>query len=170
MTTPADLTAERIRAAGHRRTYPARSFIFHEGDDSGGVLLIDQGLARIDRTSPSGRIVLLDLASEGRVLGELGVIDDSPRSATISTITDTVTHHVPAATFRQMLSEDSELQGAVLRSVVDPRRTPSHRNPPAATGRDRTGPRPVQGPARRIGRPQVADQSGGARPVVGAVA
>lgn len=78
MTTPADLTAERIRAAGHRRTYPARSFIFHEGDDSGGVLLIDQGLARIDRTSPSGRIVLLDLASEGRVLGELGVIDDSP--------------------------------------------------------------------------------------------
>ena len=89
MTVPADLTAERIREAGNRRTYPARSFIFHEGDESTGVLLIESGLARIDRTSASGRIVLLDLASEGRLIGELGVIDDQPRSATISTITST---------------------------------------------------------------------------------
>jgi len=55
MTTPADLTAERIRATGHRRTSPARSFIFHEGVDPGGALLIDQRFVRIDRTSPSGR-------------------------------------------------------------------------------------------------------------------
>jgi CRP-like cAMP-binding protein len=119
MTTPGDLTAERIREVGNRRTYPARSFIFHEGDDSSGVLLVETGLARIDRTSASGRVVLLDLASEGRVIGELGVIDDQPRSATVSTITDTVAHHVPAQAFRAMLHDDHALQGAVLRSVVE---------------------------------------------------
>lgn len=119
MTVPADITAERIRELGNRRTYPARSFIFHEGDESNGVLLIEHGLARIDRTSASGRVVLMDLASEGRVIGELGAIDDEPRSATISTITDTVTYHLSARTFRDLLSEDNELQGAVLRSVVD---------------------------------------------------
>ena len=91
-----DLTAARIREIGTRRTYPARSFIFHEADESSGVLLIESGLARIDRTSISGRVVLLDLASAGRVIGELGVIDDQPRSATISTITDVVAYHVSA--------------------------------------------------------------------------
>lgn len=113
-----DLIADRVRAAGTRRSYPARSFIFHEADESSGVLLIESGLARIDRTAMSGKVVLLDLASTGRVVGELGVIDDQPRSATISTITDVVAHHVPAARFREMLASDNPLQGAVLSSVA----------------------------------------------------
>ena len=111
------LIGDRLREAGNARMYPARSFIFHEFDESGRVMVVDSGLARIDRTSLSGRVVLLDLASAGRVVGELGVIDDSPRSATASTITDTTVYHVTATEFRAMLDADRELQGALL-SVV----------------------------------------------------
>lgn len=112
------LIGDRLREAGNTRTYPARSFIFHEFDESGRVMVIDSGLARIDRTSLSGRVVLLDLVSAGRVIGELGAIDDSPRSATASTITDTTVYHVTANEFREMLNADSELQGAMLTVVA----------------------------------------------------
>lgn len=113
------LVSDRLRDEGNRRVYPARSFIFHEFDEAGRVMVIDSGLARIDRTSLSGRVVLLDLASAGRVIGELGVIDDSPRSATASTITDTTVFHLTANEFREMLDTDSNLQGALLTIVAE---------------------------------------------------
>ncbi|MEM7096539.1 MAG: Crp/Fnr family transcriptional regulator [Actinomycetota bacterium] len=113
------LIGDRIREAGNPRMYPARSFLFHEYDESNSVIVVDSGLVRIDRTSMSGRVALLDLASSGRVIGELGVIDDQPRSATASTINDTAVHHVTASTFRQMMEEDSELQLALLSVVAE---------------------------------------------------
>lgn len=113
------LIADRVRSEGMPRTYPARSYIFHEQDDSGSVMVIDSGLARIDRTTASGRIVLLDLAAAERVVGELGAIDDQPRSATISTITDTRVHHMSGPAFRELLAKDNEFQGAVLSTVAE---------------------------------------------------
>jgi CRP-like cAMP-binding protein len=113
------LIGDRIREVGNHRLYPARSFMFHEHDEASSVMVVDSGLARVDRTSFSGRIVLLDLASSGRLVGELGVIDDHPRSATVSAISDTAVHHVTANEFRQMLAEDNELQGALLTVVAD---------------------------------------------------
>ena len=113
------LIGDRIREAGNQRMYPARSFMFHEHDDAGSVMVIESGLARVDRTSLSGRIVLLDLASAGRLIGELGAIDDQPRSATVSTITDTVVHHINASAFRTMLDDDNELQTALLTVVAE---------------------------------------------------
>ncbi len=112
------LIAERVRSAGTPRTYPSGSIIFHEGADSTNVYVLDAGLARIEHATPSGRVVLFDLATAGRIFGELGVIDRQPRSATLATITETQVHHVAAGEFRRMLSTDNELQAALLRVVT----------------------------------------------------
>jgi len=112
------LVAERVREVGRPRTYPARSFIFHEGDDPTTMFVVESGLARIEHTSRTGRVVLFDLAMAGRVVGELGVINQRPRSATVSTISDTAVHHIGSDEFRRMLATDSELQGAMLALVA----------------------------------------------------
>ncbi len=112
------LVAERLRSVGARRTYATESFIFHEGAEPTHVFAIESGLARIEHSTRSGRIVLFDLATVGRVFGEIAAIDHQPRSATVVTITETTVHIVSAADFRQMLAADSELQAAVLRTVT----------------------------------------------------
>lgn len=108
------VAADKIRQSGVVRTYPARSYIFHEGDDGNAVLLVETGLLRIDRTTSSGRIALLDLAIPGSLIGELSVIDDAPRSATLSTVTECSVRFIPAAAFKALLASERALQEALV--------------------------------------------------------
>lgn len=97
----------------------------HEGDPSNDMFVVESGLARIEHTTRTGRVVLFDLAMAGRVVGELGVISELPRSATVLTITETTVHHVDAAAFRTMLATDSEFQGAMLATLAERARSMS---------------------------------------------
>ena len=108
----------KIRDAGVLRSYPARSYIFYEGDPATGVLVVDSGLIRIDRARRTGRVMLLDLIMPGGLVGELGVIDDEPRSATMSTVTEAKVYHVPADAFRALMAEDDEIQDAVIKRLT----------------------------------------------------
>lgn len=109
---------DKIRQAAVPRTYSARSYIFYEGDPGTGVFVVESGLLRIDRTTPRGRIVLLDLALKGALIGELSVIDGERRSATLSTVTECSIRHLPAETFRTMVRDDPAIQSAVMRRLA----------------------------------------------------
>lgn len=109
---------QRLLSTGGRRSYPARSYLFHEGDEPTGVLMVEAGLLRVDRTSASGRVVLLDLATAGSLCGELGVIDDAPRSATASTVTECTIRHIPAGVFREVLGSNLDAQAAIIRRLT----------------------------------------------------
>ena len=101
-----------------RRSYPARSFLFHEGDDSSSVVLVETGLLRIDRVTQSGRQVLFELAFPGESVGELGVIDASPRSATCATVKDSTVLSITATDFRRLLTDRPEFSTIILGRTV----------------------------------------------------
>jgi CRP/FNR family cyclic AMP-dependent transcriptional regulator len=111
-------TAERVVVAGTRRRYPARTFLFHEGDEPNGAFIVEEGLIRIDRTLSSGRNVLLTLATAGDLLGELSVVDGSPRSATASTVTDSRLLVIPMRAFADILASDPDLSARMLGLVI----------------------------------------------------
>lgn len=111
-------TANELRTAGPQRSYPPRSFLFHERDRSSTVLLVESGLLRVDRTTPGGRVVLLELAGAGSLVGDFGVIDNAPRSATASTVTASTVRHIPAPVFRDLLREKPSIQDAVLKRLT----------------------------------------------------
>ena len=106
--------ADKIRQSAVVRTYPARSYIFHEGDQGNAVLLVEAGLLRIDRTTTSGRVALLDLAIRGSLIGEMSVIDEAPRSATLSTVTESLVRVIPAAVFTGLLASEPAIQQALI--------------------------------------------------------
>lgn len=111
-------TARRFETAGVRRRFPPRSYLFLEGDAPSAVYLVELGLVRVDRTTPSGRKVLYDLAAPGDLVGDYGVIDDAPRSATASTLNDARLLVVPADAFRQLIGTEPELAMAALRRAI----------------------------------------------------
>lgn len=110
--------ANKARTLASLRTYPARSFLFHAGERSDSVLIAHRGLLRVDRTNHEGRRVLLDLAVPGDLVGELGVIDDAPRSANISTIGEATAYVLSAEMFRALMHDEPLFHTAVLQRVV----------------------------------------------------
>lgn len=110
--------ATALAELGDVRTYPARSFIFHHGDPGGSVLLVEAGVVRIDRTTASGKIVLINLMAAGEIFGELSAIDNSPRSASAATVTEARIRRVQAGEFRDLLHRRSDLHAGLLESVT----------------------------------------------------
>lgn len=111
-------TADQLRDVGGVRSYGAGSYLFHEGDSPSSVQIVLAGLLRIDRTTPSARVLLLDLATVGDPVGELGVIDDRERSATASSVTDCQVLQVPAQAFRDLMRTSHDLQTHVMHRLT----------------------------------------------------
>lgn len=68
-------------AASHRKTYPAGSTIFSEGEPGSTVILIEEGRAEISMTALSGRKSVLAHMGPGEVLGEIAALDGGLRTA-----------------------------------------------------------------------------------------
>ena len=64
------------------RRYASGEPIFHQGDPSLGMYIVKSGAVRIIRQSPEGQPRVMATLTVGEFFGELGLIDDAPRSAT----------------------------------------------------------------------------------------
>lgn len=110
--------ADRLTAAGVRKRYAPKEFLFHAGDKAHAVHILEHGLLRVDRTTPAGKQVLLTLVRPGDLVGELSVIDRSRRSASCSVVTDARVRTLSSAAFTALLASEPELANMVSRRVV----------------------------------------------------
>lgn len=80
--TGSQLTAALLRFASAPASYPVRSVVFMEGQDSVGVWLLCSGRVRLCRSSAAGKNVTLRMAHAGEALGLSAVLaHDSLRMA-----------------------------------------------------------------------------------------
>ena len=112
-------TAQTLADMAVQRIFPARTYLCFEGDASTHIYFVERGLIRIDRVTDTGRNVLFELATPGDLIGELGVVDGSPRSASVSTVEDSSVMLIRAAEFMELMSEAPELSIAVLQRVIN---------------------------------------------------
>jgi len=84
-----------LEAAAQRRSFRRGDIVFHKGDDGTSLFLILEGQVRIVLLSESGDEALLGVLDSGDFFGELALIDQQPRSATIvaSEPTETLVLH-----------------------------------------------------------------------------
>lgn len=67
-------------------SFEKNSRIFQQGDPSDGCYSILDGVVRVSVVSSDGHDTLLAMAGKGDVVGEMGLIDNEPRSATLTTV------------------------------------------------------------------------------------
>lgn len=72
-----------------RRTLRSGEPLFHEHDAGRSAFLIESGSVRIVVGSGEDEVILADLGA-GDLVGEMAMIDDAPRTATATALTDTV--------------------------------------------------------------------------------
>jgi CRP-like cAMP-binding protein len=74
---------ERIAAGAYERVWENRDVVFREGDRGHSCFLLVTGEVRVQRAAPDGRPVTVARLGPPAVFGELSVLSDEPRSATI---------------------------------------------------------------------------------------
>jgi hypothetical protein len=94
-------------------------YVFHEGDLGTEMYVIHRGrveiLKRVDGQE-NGEAVLA-VFEQGDFFGELSLLDDQPRSASVRALEDSVLVEIDGATFIQMLRETPEIAVRMMRKL-----------------------------------------------------
>jgi CRP/FNR family cyclic AMP-dependent transcriptional regulator len=102
------------RARRYRRGQP----VFFQGDTSDTVLIVIDGRLKVTTSSPDGDEMLLDVVEPGESVGEVGVLDGQPRSATVEALEDTTVVVVPAEALWDCIDRHPTAARAVVRSLA----------------------------------------------------
>ena len=105
---------DQLAAAVDRQHVPANEWLFHLGDPSDAIYVIDSG--RFEAVGADGHAIR-EMAS-GDSIGDLGLIAGAPRSAGVRAIRDGVVWRIAADTFSDVLDKTPQLQSAMLRAMA----------------------------------------------------
>jgi CRP-like cAMP-binding protein len=109
---------ERISRVAVPRSFPAGVRVFHEGDRSDACYLVRSGDLRVTREHPDGRAIALATLGPGDIFGELAMLDGEARSASVETLSDSELLALPAADFRRLLADHSEISVKLIGALT----------------------------------------------------
>jgi CRP/FNR family cyclic AMP-dependent transcriptional regulator len=106
-----------------RRSAPRGTTIMHLGDPADSLYIVVSGRLKVMMGEADGKEVILSILGAGEFFGEMGLIDDSPRSATVIAIEPCELLAVSKRAFKKCLNENLTLAMAVMRVLVQRLRT-----------------------------------------------
>jgi len=101
-----------------RRSAPRGSVIFAEGDRVDSLYIVLSGRLKVMMGEADGKEVILGIIGQGEFFGEMGLIDDRPRSASVIAIEPCELLSVTRRDFKRCLVENTEVAMTVLRVLV----------------------------------------------------
>ena len=113
---PAALDA--LLAGGRVRTYPSGQVLFFEGDPGDALVILEEGQLRVSRLGPHGDEVVLAVVDAPAALGELALLDEAPRDATVTAQRPVSVRLIPRSVFRELLRREPALVEGLLRTLA----------------------------------------------------
>ena len=99
------------------RTFGAYQTVFREGDTSDTCYVIRSGHVRAIRGHMDGRSITLAQFGPGDIFGELAMLDEEQRSATIETLEETEAIAILGADMRRLLREHPDIAVKLIASL-----------------------------------------------------
>ncbi|MCB0252296.1 MAG: CoA-binding protein [Anaerolineae bacterium] len=96
---------------------PAGQDLFAEGSRGNSAYIIESGELEIIKTSVN-RQVLLAVRRSGDVIGEMALLEDSPRSATVRARSDSVLYEIGQLQFENLLNNSPSASRVLLNTVL----------------------------------------------------
>jgi len=100
------------------RSYPRHSFMLRAGEKADALYVILAGRAKVVIDDGDGREVTLTVIGANEFFGEMSLIDDKPRSASVEAVDQCEVLYVSKAAFMTCLKDNFEVAMMILRSVV----------------------------------------------------
>ena len=86
------------------RTFSPGSVLLSQGEQGLGLFMLTKGTVRITRVDgPDGEEQVLGTAGAGDVIGEMALLDDMPRSATVTAVDEVEVLVLPFWDFRSIM-------------------------------------------------------------------
>nr|BBH95519.1 hypothetical protein KTA_37180 [Thermogemmatispora argillosa] len=105
-----DKELKEIAGSAQERHYSAGAALFHQGDTGTGLYIITAGRVRIVQANDPDRAEeVIGTAGPGEVLGEMALLDDLPRSASVIAEEETTAILLPIWEFRAVLRRQPEI-------------------------------------------------------------
>ena len=106
-----------ISSLAATRTYPKNTIIISEGDDSDSLYAILSGKVKVFLSDDDGREIIINILDAGQHFGELALLDDSPRSASVMTIEETKLAVISKSAFEDCLTKNPILALKIIREL-----------------------------------------------------
>jgi len=109
-------SAAELAARFRPRKLSPGSYLFHEGDRSGSLFVVADGVLEAVTTSSSGQELVFSMMGVASVIGELTIIDGSRRTASIRAVVASEVLGVSRKVFLEQARENPEI-GLALASM-----------------------------------------------------
>lgn len=100
------------------RSYARHVYVMQAGEETDSLYVILSGKVKILIPDDQGREVILSFMGPHDFFGEMGILDDQPRSASVATLETCEMLRLSKAGFINCLKENSEVAMLVIRNLV----------------------------------------------------
>jgi CRP/FNR family transcriptional regulator, cyclic AMP receptor protein len=107
-----------FREAARNVELRARETLFHAGDSGDGCYFLREGVVKASVIARDGQERLLAVLGPGALIGELALIDDEPRSATISALKPTRLLHLTKHAFFRIADANPAVYRQALKIIA----------------------------------------------------
>lgn len=115
---------------------PAREVIFEEGSAGDKFFIVARGKVSISRVDEHGSKLRLAVLSDGDHFGEMALLDQAPRSATVETVTPCIFLTLSSSEFESLVSKSPEMKANLEEEIAARQKAESEGN---AYGEDEIG-------------------------------
>jgi CRP-like cAMP-binding protein len=109
-----DAEIDLIAKSSRRVRYPAKSVVFQEGDSGDFLLVVLQGRVKVMLLGDGGQETIVSILEPPGLLGEIALLDEAPRSATVMTLANTEFLRISRAPFLELLNEHPAIARKVM--------------------------------------------------------
>jgi len=101
-----------------RRSAARGSMIMAAGDPTDSLYIVLSGRLKVMMSDADGKEVILNILGPGEFFGEMGLIDDAPRSASVVAIEPCELLSISKRDFKRCLADNFEMTMALMRGLV----------------------------------------------------
>ncbi|MBI5898919.1 MAG: Crp/Fnr family transcriptional regulator [Rhodocyclales bacterium] len=100
------------------RAIPRHTVVLNAGDSTDNIYFVLSGSLKVQVSDEDGREVILSKLGPGELFGEMGVLDENPRSATVLAVEPSQLVVMGKADFKQCLIDNPDVSLFIMRNLT----------------------------------------------------
>ena len=113
-----DAQLSQLLTCVQHRSYPRNAFILRAGEETDALYLVLSGRVKVLIPDEEGHEVILSIIGPQEYFGEMGLLDDLTRSASVETLESCEMLRLSKAGFTNILKDNFELAMLIIRNLV----------------------------------------------------
>jgi len=114
--TPEEL--ETLSATSTSRSFPKNTVVIHENDPADSLFVIESGKVKVYCSDKNGKEFIMNTQGTGDYFGELALLDDSTRSASVRTVEKSSFCIIYKEDFNRVLDEHPNIGRKLVRNLA----------------------------------------------------